>query len=177
MAISLRALAFGPIRELVKLYSGPTRIVNELLGMGIHYTTQTMYRDVNSALDWKRNAERIWSADPMTPLPHTDFVRKWNMRQDYRYRFVGLVTIQEPGELEPTTRMMSFYTNVNMPSNLQGQQMADWINRRGLAETSGDPSWIIDFKQVASYWNPERGHLDAEDVMEEEEWLEEWLRG
>jgi hypothetical protein len=162
MASPLRLVAKIAIKGLLPSFDNINPIIRELRGMGISYRYQDMRRDVGSALDWKHNVDASSRFNALRPMAPDLMVRSWTMSGNQRYRVFGLMTLEDPTTQLQTTRLVSYYTNVNMPEYEEEQEFVDLLHKRGA------DYWkqVIAFKRMAVMWNPERGHLGLGELEE-----------
>ena len=127
MAIASLARIAGQmlIGDLVKIYTRPTQIVNQIIGTGFGYNRQTMFRDVNKALGWENYRATV--AKAITPrVGFRDTIPSYDLSEGERYRTYGTsVWIDEVSGFE-IRKKSSFYSDVL------------WENDEDMEEDFGD---------------------------------------
>jgi len=159
--LEARIAAKIAIPKLLNLLPGPTAIVRALVNMGASYNRQEMFRDVNESIAWQRTGPLLQQTDKSWGVPHDLFVPSYHMRQDRRYRFVGLATYEdERGEL--TTRRVSFFSNYNAPEYLLNDELEQYSDQRGFDYGVR----LRSFELEHALWNPTMGHSDLLELEE-----------
>ena len=154
--IGARSLARIMMRELVDMFDRPTAIVNQLMGAGLSYRRQDMFRDVNKALDIKRYlaghlGERAGSARPVG-----DLVRDWDMPEGKRYRIFGLASYEDSETGDTTQRLVSIYSDYNASDNAIADLFMDEFDGQ-------DSNYELSFRGLDVLYvshNPKMDHID-----------------
>jgi hypothetical protein len=139
---------------LADIYDTPTKIVNELIGLGFSYRRQDMFRDINTLLDPRRITALypVWERDK--PRPDEQYARSWDFSRPERYRVSGKLLVRDPISGEMSDRYVSYFTNRKLDVDDELSLLANaWTDKWKY-------TWQVDvlsFEPVMGYKNMKTG--------------------
>ncbi len=152
----IRYFARQLIPGLASIYDSPTKIVDELKGMGWSYTNQTMFRDVNEVLDLGRWGSFFRGVSGTLTVPDEFYGRSYTMRAGRKYMVSGRATLKDRVSGELSERPISYYSD----RKLSGADEIDAVDKylKGL-ERYGPDFDVVEFSRE---WGKINMNLESE---------------